>query len=106
MTDPVQEARALLAEVTRASLTKYLIRSPILLKRLVSECERLKADYAEIVEHHRQCELAGTRLAELVKREVIGGPSPHPDDTELRVAVEEWDAHQWPSLHPEEATDG
>lgn len=55
----------------------------------------LRSDYAALVEHHRQCELAGTRLAELVKREVIGGGG-GVDDDELIAAVEAWDAHQWP----------
>lgn len=52
--------------------------------------------YLELARHHRECELAGERMAQLIKQEVYTGMG-GVDDDDLIAAVAKWDEHQWPT---------
>ena len=67
--------------------------------RLLATYDALATDYGALVRHHRECELIGTELAQMVEDEVRGYGSRWPvNDDDLMAVVVKWNAHQWPAL--------
>ena len=56
------------------------------------------ADYLALARHHRECELAGERLAQAVAAalESVVAYSQDGLPDRLRAALDGWNAHQWP----------
>lgn len=81
---------------------RFIAHAPANLRFMLEALELTFFRFRELAEHHRQAELIGTKLAELVKAIPSGGAS----FLALKMAAEEWDAHQWPEYTAGAVEDG